>query len=57
MISSISPVLAKFVGANRHTNPMRKTLKYKFNAKLQESHLNLSNFIQDNVFMNRNINK
>ncbi len=57
MISGISPVLAKFVGTKRHTNPIRKSFKYKFNAKLQESHLNLSNFIQDNVFMNKNLNK
>ena len=47
MVSGISRVLANFVGAQRLKNPMRKNSKYKFNAKLQESRLNLSNFIQD----------
>ncbi len=49
MISSISPILSNFVGSARHTNPLRKNLKYKFNAKLRESRVNLFNFTKDKV--------
>ncbi len=49
MISKISPVLARFVSSSGHTNPMKKNLKFKFNAKLQESRNNLFNFTRDNI--------
>lgn len=49
MISSVSPVLLKFVGKQRQTNPLRGAIKYKFNAKVQESHVNLLNFAKDST--------
>ncbi len=49
MISSISPLLSKFVSANGQTNPFRKTLKYKFNTKVLESRTNLFNFAKDDA--------
>ena len=49
MVSGISSVLARFVGVTRLKNPMRKNLKFKFNAKLQESRNNLFNFTRDNI--------
>ncbi len=55
MVSGISRVLTRFVGTGRLKNPMRKNLKFKFNAKLQESHINLSNFIQDKNYSNKGL--
>lgn len=50
MISSVSPVLLKFVGKQRQTNPLKGAIKYKFNARVQESHVNLLNFTKDSTF-------
>lgn len=47
MISKISPLLSKFVNAHGRKNPLKKALKFKFNAKVQESHSNLYNFTKD----------
>jgi len=49
MISSISPLLSKFVSTQGHTNPLKKALKYKFNAKVHDSHTNLLNFTKDST--------
>ena len=45
----MSPVLLKFVGKQRRTNPLRGAVKYKFNARIQESHINLLNFAKDST--------
>ena len=50
MINSVSPVLLKFVGKQRQTNPLKGAIKYKFNARVQESHVNLLNFTKDSTF-------
>ena len=31
------------------SDPIKKTLKYKFGARLQQSHANLFNFTKDNL--------
>ena len=57
MISTISPVLASFVSSSKSTRPLKRTLRYKFNARLQESHNNLSNFIKDSMYPEKMLRK
>ena len=49
MVSNNTTLLSAFVDSLIHTNTTKKALKYKFNARLQSSYANLSNFAKDKL--------